>query len=805
MPLWNLEDVTLDGSGRPRLEGISVSIPASRVAILGASGSGKTSLLNLLVGYEAPTGGQVTREEGRKFEIRNSKLEQEDMPVAGSGFEFRASNFEFHSDPQPLPFFWSPSDYGLWPHLTVREHLVAVSPAGAPGRVEELLLGFGLEGVQAAYPASLSQGECSRLSVARALAAQPRCLVLDEPLEHVDAALRDQCWRVLREQVARHSASLVFSTHSAERVLSEADWCLCLDEGRLVWSGPVEELYSSPSNPEIAAFLGPCNWVGGAIRQASGVASAPRVSVGDFSEIADSTRPGEETSLSENAVTEQSPGTQESIRSANAGSAISEKSPTLQPPPRVNGQHASDASSGSLSPASDVTFGEDSNRGERAGVRGPNTSDNPLTLTLSPTSMSNQNSQPIVGERGPEELSSSASVPPCLRGESSDPLAERLGGLTPPRSPGLQPVRPERLLIIPEETGPFRVESERFSGSLAEVELTQLDTGTSQRFYHRPARAALISGQRVSLRILAIVFAVALCLWQTGCNRGSAAEMSVVSSTIIRIPVDGKRMPAPRALTISPAKELYVLDDSGRILVYDQANTLIRQWKMPESSVGKPEGIRILQDGRVVIADTHYHRVVFFDQQGTLLSMFGSEGENPGQFTYPVDIMQDPQGFIYVAEYGGKDRIQKFTPDGKFVLEFGGLGTDVGQFQRPSGMVWIDGRIYVADAINNRVQVFDDLGKSLGVLDWADQGGLYYPYDIALSPHGQLFFVEYGGCRVSVANPAGKLVARFGHEGRGHHELWTPWALAVSDDNRVFIADTGNRRIVQLTLPGGQL
>ena len=77
--------------------------------------------------------------------------------------------------------------------------------------------------------------------------------------------------------------------------------------------------------------------------------------------------------------------------------------------------------------------------------------------------------------------------------------------------------------------------------------------------------------------------------------------------------------------------------------------------------------------------------------------------------------------------------------------------------------------------------------------------------DIALSPHGQLFFVEYGGCRVSVANPAGKLVARFGHEGRGHHELWTPWALAVSEDNRVFIADTGNRRIVQLTLPGGQL
>ena len=167
--------------------------------------------------------------------------------------------------------------------------------------------------------------------------------------------------------------------------------------------------------------------------------------------------------------------------------------------------------------------------------------------------------------------------------------------------------------------------------------------------------------------------------------------------------------------------------------------------------------------------------------------------------------MQDPSGYLYVAEYGGKDRIQKFTPDGKFVLEFGGLGTGVGEFQRPSGMVWIDSKIYVADAINNRVQVFDEQGKSIQVLDWANQGGLYYPYDIALSPHGQLFFVEYGACRVSVADPAGKLVAQFGHEGRGHHELWTPWAVTVSEDHRVFIADTGNRRIVQLTLPGGRL
>ena len=715
MTLWTLEDVTLDGRGRPRLRRMSVSIPAGRVAVLGASGSGKTSLLNLLVGYERPDGGGLRVEGlGLREGVSHSSSPDPQRSTLNPQRNSTDSRLPLAKpqpstlNPQRSPLFWSPPDYGLWPHLTVWEHLLAVTPEGQTGHSEHLLIAFGLESLTAAYPASLSQGECSRLSVARVLAAQPRCLVLDEPLEHVDAALRDQCWRVLREQVAATSASLVFCTHSPERVLSEADWCLCLDQGQLVWSGSVEELYSRPQSPEIAAFLGHCNWVGEAV----------------------SDQPS--------AISQTNPA---------SGAALA---------PRVSEQVASNTTSGSLSPTSDLAIRVDS----------------------------------IPGERGLESVDSS-SVPPCLRGESSPSE--------------LRPVRPERLEILPDPTGPYRVESERFSGSVSEVELTQLDSGTTQRVYHRPARPALIAGQRVSLRIMAIVCAIALCLGQSGCNRGSAAEMSVVSSTIIRIPVDGKRMPAPRALTISPAKELYVLDDSGRILVYDPQNTLIRQWKMPESSVGKPEGIRVLQDGRVAIADTHYHRVVFFDQQGQLLSMFGSEGEKPGEFTYPVDLLQDPSGFLYVAEYGGKDRIQKFTPDGKFVLEFGGLGTGIGEFQRPSGMVWIDSKIYVADAINCRVQVFNDQGKSLAVIDWADQGGLYYPYDIALSPHGQLFFVEYGACRVSVANPAGKLVAQFGHEGRGHHELWTPWALAVSEDNRVFIADTGNRRIVQLTLPGGKL
>ena len=527
--------------------------------------------------------------------------------------------------------------------------------------MDQLLAGFGLATLAHAYPGSLSQGEASRLSVARAVAARPQVLVLDEPLEHVDTALRDQCWQVLRDEIAATRSSLVFSTHSPERVLSEAEWCLCLDGGRLVWSGPVAELYEHPASPELARFLGPCNW----------------------------------------------------IREEGSGQwAVG--------------------------------------NGRNAEMRSRSTADCPLPTAI------------------------------C-------------------------PVRPERLQLLTDDTGHYEIVAERFAGSVAEVDLRQVATGATQRVYHRPPRPSLKPGQRVSLRILATIFAVLTCMWQSGCDVLGVPELKVLASESVRIPVDGKRLPAPRALTISPEKELYCLDDSGRILVYSPENQLVRQWRMPESDVGKPEGIRILQDGRVAIADTHYHRVVFFNKQGDLLGMFGSKGENPGEFTYPVDLLQDPQGFLYVAEYGGSDRIQKFAPDGTFVLEFGGLGTDVGKFQRPSGMVWIDSKIYVADAINSRVQVFSDQGQPLEVLDWAGQGGLYYPYDISLNPQGQIFMVEYGACRLTVAEPHGAIIGQYGHEGRGHNELWTPWALTVSEDNRVFIADTGNRRIVQLTLPGGRL
>jgi ABC-type multidrug transport system ATPase subunit len=216
-PLWTLNHVCL---GPARLREISLSIPPGVTAVLGCSGAGKTSLLNVLVGFEKPERGIF---DG------------------------------------PRSYYWSPQNHGLWPHCTAREHLALVRCA--PARIDELLGAFDLGERAHAQPHELSEGERSRLGVARALATSAKVLVLDEPLSHVDPARLSRYWSVVRQNLTAEGRSLVFSTHVPEAVLGEAQYVVCLREGRVVHSGAVQEAYANPPTREVMECLGPGNWL----------------------------------------------------------------------------------------------------------------------------------------------------------------------------------------------------------------------------------------------------------------------------------------------------------------------------------------------------------------------------------------------------------------------------------------------------------------------------------------------------------------------------------------------------------------
>jgi ABC-type multidrug transport system ATPase subunit len=203
--LWQLTEVTVPGRGRPRLDQVSVDIPSGVTAVVGASGAGKTTLLNLLVDFERPASGMVTRMES--------------------------------SDKRRLPVFWAPPGHGLWPHLTVRNHVASIMPNRANGQVEALLRAFDLESLSAAYPATLSQGERDRLALARAIASDAHILVLDEPLAHLPIEAAQRYWSQLQAACVERKISIVMATHDASLAERESDWTIRLDNGRLVSAG----------------------------------------------------------------------------------------------------------------------------------------------------------------------------------------------------------------------------------------------------------------------------------------------------------------------------------------------------------------------------------------------------------------------------------------------------------------------------------------------------------------------------------------------------------------------------------------
>ncbi|MGH7144234.1 MAG: hypothetical protein ACREJ2_08955 [Planctomycetota bacterium] len=264
----------------------------------------------------------------------------------------------------------------------------------------------------------------------------------------------------------------------------------------------------------------------------------------------------------------------------------------------------------------------------------------------------------------------------------------------------------------------------------------------------------------------------------------------------------------PRGLTSDAAGDIYNVDQTGHIQVFSPAGKVLRDWMMPAVSVGKPEGLAIDLDGNLLVADTHYSRVIRFSPEGQELKRWGHYGVGPGQFTYPLAVAVDRNsGRIYVSEYGqNNDRVQIFTRDGEYLKGWGSFGTAPGQFRRPSGLaIGPDGNIYVADAVNHRVQVFTSEG--IFVRTWGHFGSgvgeLEYPYDVAVSPANVVFVCEFGNNRIQAFTPLGQSLGWVGGTGARPGQLATPWCVTLEPkpagdgkiDWWVVVADTVNQRL----------
>ncbi len=186
--------------------------------------------------------------------------------------------------------------------------------------------------------------------------------------------------------------------------------------------------------------------------------------------------------------------------------------------------------------------------------------------------------------------------------------------------------------------------------------------------------------------------------------------------------------------------------------------------------------------------------------------VIGSQGQGPGQFDRPKGVALDADGNIYVGDIGNH-RVQVFSPEGKFLREWGGQGSGPGQFNEPWGLA-VDserGFVYVADTWNHRVQKFDLEGKF--ITQWGtfvDTGGqaagfesqFWGPRDIAIDAEGNVYVTDTGNKRVQKFDPDGKFLAQWGGAGANPGQFSEPVGIAISPTTGdIFVADTWNRRV----------
>ncbi len=267
-----------------------------------------------------------------------------------------------------------------------------------------------------------------------------------------------------------------------------------------------------------------------------------------------------------------------------------------------------------------------------------------------------------------------------------------------------------------------------------------------------------------------------LLLTQAGCDLRSRSQPDLVWGVH---GVKPGHLYKPSAAAFDAQDNLFLADLTDRIQVFDRDGKYLRGWRTPQFNVDGPSGL----DRRSLwpIAGGRHPLLsrACLLRDGQILFQIGDgvQGTTPGRFGYPTDVVIDRAGNFYVAEYGENDRIQVFSPEGKWLRQWGGHGYEPGEFLKPRALA-IDehDRLFVADSCNHRIQVFDTQGKLLN--SWGSRGDppgqMSYPYDLAIGRDGCLYVCEYGNHRVQKFTLDGKPLAVWGTAGRGPGQLFQP-------------------------------
>ena len=214
--------------------------------LLGPSGCGKTVMLRMIAGFEQPDAGTIK--------------------IGGEVLSSPADKIMVPPDERSLGVVFQ--DYAVWPHMTVKENVIyplkiqKVDHKEAEERTQEAIDSVNLTGLEDRLPSQLSGGQQQRVALARALVAEPKLLLLDEPLTNLDANLREEMRFEIRELQKRKGVTVLYVTHDQEIALAISDRMAVLDkDGNICQIGTPIDVFENPSNAFVFRFMGVANMI----------------------------------------------------------------------------------------------------------------------------------------------------------------------------------------------------------------------------------------------------------------------------------------------------------------------------------------------------------------------------------------------------------------------------------------------------------------------------------------------------------------------------------------------------------------
>lgn len=250
MSTIQLQSVVKSFGATPVLRDVDLTVDdGSLTAILGESGSGKTTMLRVIAGFERVDSGSV---------FINGRLVDD-------------GHRSVHAQARGVGYV--PQEGALFPHLNVHRNIAFGLAKADRGKVDGLMELVGLGGLGRRYPHQLSGGQQQRVALARALAIEPKVVLLDEPFSSLDATLRADLRRDVMSILERTGTTTILVTHDQDEAMSLADKITVLRAGRVMASETPRRLYMDPPNAAAAAYIGEANIVDAAV--VSGVLASP--------------------------------------------------------------------------------------------------------------------------------------------------------------------------------------------------------------------------------------------------------------------------------------------------------------------------------------------------------------------------------------------------------------------------------------------------------------------------------------------------------------------------------------------------